>query len=89
MEDITFGLNSVFAYSRGDEQAMDTKETQNGSTDKSTSPYASRARLKTLHDEERGLGESFGMVQYEDELTEDFEEVNRDIPTDFNGRVPN
>ncbi|KAH6868797.1 hypothetical protein BKA58DRAFT_422017 [Alternaria rosae] len=98
MEDITFGLNSVlssrnsgeseahrqhkplqgidkfgqvFAYSRSDEQAMDTKETQNGSTDESTSPYASRARLKTLHNEERGL------------------EVNRDIPTNFNGRVPN
>ena len=55
----------------------------------STSPYASRARPKTLHDEERGLGESFEMVQYEDELTADFEEVNRNIPTDFNGKVPN
>ena len=67
---------------------MNANETQNGTTDESKLPYALRTGPKTWHDEEQGLGESFEMVQYEDELTEDFEEVDRDIPTAFNGKVP-
>ena len=81
-------FGQVFTYSQCDEQAMNANETQNGTTDESRLSYASRTRPKTWHDEERGLGESFEMVQYEDELTEDFEEVDRDIPTAFNGKVP-
>jgi len=81
-------FGQVFTYSQCDDQAMNANETQNGTTDESKLPDASRTRPKTWHDEERGLGESFEMVQYEDELTEDFEEVDRDIPTAFNGKVP-
>ncbi|KAI4923864.1 hypothetical protein J4E85_008021 [Alternaria conjuncta] len=96
MEDITSGLNTaltsrskgVFTYSQCDEQAMNANETQNGTTEEPKLPDAPRTRMKTCHDEEQGLGESFEMVQYEDELTEDFEEVDRDIPTAFNGKVP-
>jgi len=81
-------FGQVFTYSQCDEQGMNANETQNGTTDESKLPDASRTGPKTWHDEERGLGESFEMVQYEDELTEDFEEVDRDIPTAFNGKVP-
>ncbi|KAI4958093.1 hypothetical protein J4E86_003689 [Alternaria arbusti] len=93
MEDITFGLDAALTsrsndVGQCDEQAMNANETQNGTTEGSKLPDASRTRPKTWHDEERGLGESFEMVQNEDELTEDFEEVDRDIPTAFNGKVP-
>jgi len=81
-------FGQVFTYSQFDEQAMNANEMQNGTTDESKLPHAPRTRPNTWYDEERGLGESFEMVQYEDELTEDFEEVDRDIPTAFNGKVP-
>jgi len=81
-------FGQVFTYSQCDEQAINANETQNEPTDESRLPSASRTRPNTWHDEERGLGESFEKVQYEDELTEDFEEVDRDIPTAFNGKVP-
>ncbi|KAI4635672.1 uncharacterized protein J4E87_000627 [Alternaria ethzedia] len=81
-------FGQVFTYSQCDDQAMNANETQNGTTDESKLPDASPTKPRTWHDEEQGLGESFEMVQYEDELTEDFEEVDRDIPTDFNGKVP-
>ncbi|KAG9195756.1 hypothetical protein G6011_00877 [Alternaria panax] len=38
-------------------------------------------------DEEQSLGEDFEMVQFEGDLTEGFEDVDRDIPTAFNGKT--
>ncbi|KAF7679581.1 hypothetical protein GT037_003329 [Alternaria burnsii] len=37
------------------------------------------------NDREQSLREEFEMMKYEDDLTADFEEVDRDIPTAFNG----
>ena len=81
-------FGQVFTYSQCDDQAMNANETQTVPTDQSKLSYPSRTRPKMSHNEEGSLGESFEMVQYEDELTEDFEEVDRDIPTAFNGKVP-
>ncbi|RYN22092.1 hypothetical protein AA0119_g8625 [Alternaria tenuissima] len=40
------------------------------------------------NDREQSLREDFEMIKYEDDLTADFEEVDRDIPTAFNGKPP-
>jgi hypothetical protein len=40
------------------------------------------------NDREQSLREDFEMIKYEDDLTADFEEVDRDIPTAFNGNPP-
>ncbi|CAN9335191.1 unnamed protein product [Alternaria alternata] len=40
------------------------------------------------NDREQSLKEDFEMIKYEDDLTADFEEVDRDIPTAFNGKSP-
>jgi len=45
-------FGQVFTYSRGDEQAMNANETQNGTADETRLPCASRTRPKTWHDEE-------------------------------------
>lgn len=37
---------------------------------------------------EQSLREDFEVIKYEDDLTADFEEVDRDIPTAFNGKPP-
>ncbi|CAN9364095.1 unnamed protein product [Alternaria alternata] len=40
------------------------------------------------NDREQSLREDFEMIKYEDDLTADFEEVDRDIPTAFNRKPP-
>jgi hypothetical protein len=40
------------------------------------------------NDREQSSREDFEMIKYEDDLTADFEEVDRDIPTAFNGKPP-
>jgi hypothetical protein len=42
---------------------------------------------ETIRKEQSSI-EDFVLVEYEDEFEEDFEEVDRDMPTAFNGRVP-
>jgi hypothetical protein len=72
-----------------DKQVPSCDHLSNKAVDEPLISRPSIKRSRTSANTEQSLGESFIMVKYEDELTEDFEEVDRDIPTAFNGRVPN
>jgi hypothetical protein len=72
-----------------DKQVPSCDRPSNEAVDEQLVPHPSIERSRTSANTEQSLGKSFIMVKYEDELTEDFEEVDRDIPTAFNGRVPN